>query len=195
MVSRNGAGTMAAGGPQQKGVKRFKLHTRTPFYIIGGLALFILAVRLLWPMFGPELIFNYTHSEPYGIYKLERVDPSKIKRGAMVTFPVPEPFRQLVTERGWVNPGHPLMKGIGALEGDEVCVTDTELRINGKVMGPVFTVDSLGRPMPSVRGCMKIKPGEFFPLSTYTEKSFDGRYLGPQPLSSVIGELEPVWTF
>lgn len=194
MVSRNGAGAVGAGGPQQAGVKRFKLQTKTPFYVIAVLALVVLMVRLLWPTFGPELIFNYTHSEPYGVYKLERVNYQP-RRGAMVAFPVPEQFRELVTERGWVNPGHPLMKGIGALEGDEVCVTDTELRINGKIIGPVFMVDSQGRAMPSVRGCMTIKAGEFFPLSTFTEKSFDGRYIGPQPLAVILGELEPVWTF
>lgn len=195
MVSRDGAGAMAAGGPQPKGLKRFKLQTRVPFYIIGGLVVLVLAVRVLWPVFGPELIFNYTHSEPYGIYEVHRLEAKQYRRGSMVVFPVPEPFRELVTQRGWVNPGHPLMKGIGALEGDEVCVSDTELKINRKVMGPVYAVDSLGRAMPSVRGCLTIKPGEFFPLSTYTEKSFDGRYIGPQPLSSIVGELEPVWTF
>jgi conjugative transfer signal peptidase TraF len=195
MVSGNDAGPMSTDGPQPKGLKRFRIYSWIPFYIIGGAVALILTVRLLWPAFGPELMLNYTHSEPYGIYRLERIPAGQLTRGMMVAFPVPESFRDLVVERGWVNAGHPLMKQIGALAGDEVCMSDSSLRINGQRMGPVFTVDSLGRAMPSVRGCMKVKPGEFFPLSTFDEKSFDGRYIGAVPLSAITGKLEPLWTF
>ena len=47
MVSRNGAGAVAAGGPQQTGLKRLKLQTKTPFYVIAVVAVMVLAVRLL----------------------------------------------------------------------------------------------------------------------------------------------------
>jgi conjugative transfer signal peptidase TraF len=195
LFSGTGAGAFAVRRPRP--VRRIgaRLHTKAPLYIILIAAMLVAGMRLIWPKYGPELIVNYTHSEPDGIYRLKRVELSKLQAGQMVAFPVPEQFRELVIERGWVNAGHPLMKHVGALAGDLVCIADDGLRINSAFVGPVFTVDSMGQPMPRVRGCMMIGEGQFFPISTHTDKSFDGRYIGPQPLSAVVGVLYPVWTF
>lgn len=194
MVSRHGAGAVGSEGPQPARVKGLKLKNRTPLYVILAFAALVVLGPMAWRAFGPEWIINYTHSEPYGIYKLSRRH-GQLQRGQMVAFPVPRQLAEMVVERGYLNPGHPLMKSVGALSGDTVCLSDTELRINGRVIGPVFVVDSSGRSLPKVRGCRTVGPGEFFPLSTYTAKSFDGRYMDVQPIEAVIGTLEPVWTF
>ena len=50
--------------------------------------------------------------------------------------------------------------------------------INDVIVGPVFAEDSRGRPLPRIEGCRRLKNGEFLPLSTFKERSFDGRYYG-----------------
>lgn len=165
------------------------------FVVIGIAAAVIGAVRIAYEFFGPPLIIQYTPSEPKGVYWVELHPPEGYKRSDLVRLPVPTPFQKLVwVERQWVRHGDPLVKGVGALAGDEVCADDQVMKINGVVVGPIFTVDSLQRPMPVIRGCYTVSEGYFLPLSTYIEKSFDGRYIGEQPLSSITGKVHSVWT-
>lgn len=172
-----------------------RVKTYTPFYVIAVVALVILSIRIVYPRIGPALIRNDTASEPRGFYWLEQHSSSNYKRGQLVAFPVPATFRSLVYGRHWLREGTPLMKQIGALEGDLVCIDHVQARVNGRLIGKIFEVDSQGRPLPELRGCFPILPGYFLPISTYIDNSFDGRYMGPQPLTSVIGELHPIWTF
>ena len=194
MVSGNGAGAVEAKRPSSAWLSR-RVKTKAPFVIIAVCAAIVVIVRVAWVNWGPELIINYTHSEPYGIYRVNKLQTVAYQRGMMVLLPVPESVKALVVERGWLNPGHPLMKQVGAIAGDDVCISDTEIEVNGASYGPIFRVDSLGRDMPKMRGCFTIVAGQFLPLSNFTEKSFDGRYIGPQPLAAVLGQVEPVWIF
>ena len=82
-----------------------------------------------------------------------------------------------------------------ALAGDQVCIFDDHFEVNRRTLGPVYIVDSTGSPMPRIRGCFVIESGSFFPASTYNPRSFDGRYIGPQPLAAVKGEARALWTF
>jgi len=172
-----------------------RVKTRAPFVVIAVAAFVILSVRIVYPRVGPPLIVNYTASEPRGVYWIERHASSDYRRGQTVVFPLPQNVHTMVYGRRWLNVGEPLIKGIGALEGDHVCIDDAQAHINEHLVGRVFPVDSLGRPMPAVRGCFTIAAGYFFPLSTLIEHSFDGRYIGPQPLNAILGELHPLWTF
>ena len=172
-----------------------KLHTKTPIYIaIVALALIGIG-RFAWPAFMPPMIFNYTHSEPYGFYVLKHHAANEYQRGMTVLFPVPKPFETLVFGRGWINRGTPLMKQIWGLAGDTVCITDAKATVNGRYIGPVSMNDSLGRPLPVLRGCFTIPEGYFFPAGNYIPNSFDGRYIGPVPLSDILDEARPKWTF
>ena len=172
-----------------------RIRTWTPFVIIAVLVVMAVGVRVVYPMVGPPLMINYTDSEPHGLYWLDVHQNGHYGRGQMVAFPVPEPFKELIYGRGWLARGLPLMKEIGALEGDRVCVDDAQETINGKAVGPIFSADSAGRPMPTIRGCYTVAPGYFLPLSTLVPKSFDGRYMGPQPLAVIKGEARSLWTF
>jgi type IV secretory pathway protease TraF len=108
---------------------------------------------------------------------------------------MPVAFRTLIASRGWAPEGVPLLKNVEALEGDQVCTDDHEISVNGRRVGPVSSVDSQGQPLPRIRGCYIVPAGEFLPLSTYIANSFDGRYMGPQPLSLIHGEAHRLWTF
>jgi conjugative transfer signal peptidase TraF len=184
-------------GPWSTFVRSMPPHikSRKPLIIIGVAASLVVAVRLVYPLIGPPLLFNTTDSEPHGVYWQEPVRNGAFRRGQLVVFPVPAPFRSLVYGRRWAPPGLPLIKGIGALEGDLVCINDSQATINGKFVGPVVSVDSAGQPLPRIRGCLTVSPGYFLPLSTHVPNSFDGRYMGQQPLSVIAGEVRPLWTF
>jgi conjugative transfer signal peptidase TraF len=170
-----------------------RIRTTRPFIVIGVAGALVLAMRLAWPVLGVTLLINATASEPYGLYRI-RPRPA-YTRGTLVLFPVPASVASLVSERGWLARGLPLLKGVGAIPGDRVCVSDDSVTVNGERVGPVFDRDSAGRPLPVIRGCETVGAGHFWPLSRYTEKSFDGRYMGALPLAVIIGEAAPVWTF
>jgi len=161
--------------------------------VIGVAALLVLSVRAAWSMWGPPLLINTTPSEPVGVYWVRT--SGTYARGMRVTFPVPLEYRRLVVERGWLEDGIPLIKHIGAVAGDRVCIEGDRAAINDTIVGPVYAQDSEGRPLPQLRGCLTVPPGYFLPLSTYIPNSFDGRYMGIQPLSAIAGEVIPAWTF
>ncbi len=171
------------------------LHTRMPFYVMACAAVGVTLLSLTWPFIDVPIVINPTVSEPVGFYRIVSHAVPDYRRGMTVVFPVPVPFQSLVYGRGWLKPGVPLMKNIGALAGDRVCVRDDHFEVNGKNLGPVSTVDRTGATLPRLRGCFRIADGYFFPMSGHHERSFDGRYIGAQPLSAITGEARPLWTF
>jgi conjugative transfer signal peptidase TraF len=157
-------------------------------------ALIVLIVRGGAETAGIRFVLNTTHSEPIGLYLATQADPPVIRRGMLVLFRVPLAYQSLVIQRGWLTNGVRLMKEIVALEGDRFCVNSDAISVNGRRFGPVFSIDSTGQPMPAIRGCYQIARGEFLPLSQ-AERSFDGRYIGPQPVSMISAVLIPIWTW
>jgi len=115
--------------------------------------------------------------------------------GMYVVFPVPRDMQALVYGRHWMPDGVPFLKELAALAGDRVCVRADRLEINGRYVGPVYERDSQGRPLPQNLGCFEVREGMFFAASAHLEKSFDSRYFGPLPLTQLLGEARPVWTF
>jgi len=172
-----------------------KSYSTAPLFVIAGSSFGLAAVLLVGALSGLEIVINVSASEPVGFYRIVPPSPSGFHRGLMVIFPVPTPFESLVYGRGWEKPGTPLLKNIGALAGDSVCILDTVFEINGTPIGPVAERDRSGLPLPRIRGCFRIEAGYFLPVSAYNARSFDGRYLGPQPLSVITGEAKPLWTF
>jgi conjugative transfer signal peptidase TraF len=171
------------------------LDSAAPLFVIAGSSFGLAAVLLIGRLAGLEIVINATASEPAGFYRIVHPRSADFHRGMLVIFPVPAPFESLVYGRGWEKKGVPLLKGIGALAGDTVCIRDTVFEINGTPIGPVAERDQWGLPLPKIRGCFQIEAGYFLPVSAYNARSFDGRYLGPQPLSAITGEAKPLWTF
>lgn len=170
-------------------VPRLHLHSA------GCLAATTLATLwlLAWAS-GLRFVYNATESEPRGWY-LARPVSRPLTRGQLILFPVPASVAGLVAERRWLPPGVSLLKRVGALAGDTVCV-DAMLRVRGAVVGPVLTADVAGRPLPVAKsGCFTIAPGYLFPVGTAAAGSFDGRYFGMIPMGAVEATALPLWTF
>ena len=149
---------------------------------------------LAWASFGlpkPRLIYNPSDSVPVGWY---RVDPSDAPRvGSIVLTTLPPDAAALAAQRGYLPTRVPLLKRVGAVAPQEVCIAGSSVRIDGVPSAAVLRADRLGRPLPSWRQCRRLRPGELFLLSRTNPASFDSRYFGPVSASAVIGVARPVW--
>jgi len=80
------------------------------------------------------------------------------------------------------------------LGGDVVCAFGDAISIDGRPIATRLRRDRMGRPLPGWSGCRRLGDGEVFLLMEGVADSFDGRYFGPVPASSIIGRLVPLWT-
>jgi type IV secretory pathway protease TraF len=60
-------------------------------------------------------------------------------------------------------------------------------------MGKAHDLDSRGRPLPRWSGCRTLTKGQVFLMNSSVPNSLDGRYFGPLPASSIVGQAIPVW--
>jgi conjugative transfer signal peptidase TraF len=94
--------------------------------------------------------------------------------------------------------GAPLLKPIVAFPGDEVQVAADGIRVNG-----VLLPNSAGRfrdhrqrPLdPWPNGAYRVEPGTVWVISSFNSYSFDSRYFGAIPITSIRRRLRPLWTF
>ncbi|WP_024539914.1 S26 family signal peptidase [Comamonas badia] len=169
--------------------------------VLAGLAACGLAA-LAWASFVhpfPRLIYNPSDSVPVGWY---RVDPLRHRPGSLprplsvdsiVLTTLPPDAAALAAQRGYLPARVPLLKRVGAVAPQQVCVFDALVWIDGVPVAAVRPADRLGRPLPSWPQCRQLRPGELFLLSVTNPASFDSRYFGPVSASAVIGVAHPVW--
>jgi conjugative transfer signal peptidase TraF len=163
------------------------------------LLMFFTFMGIAAPYSRAHYFINVSPSLPCGLYKINK--PNNFKRGDLIIFNPPETASNVIERRHWLPKGWPLLKHIGAVAGDTYCVTDSpnnssySFYINDEYIGPVSERDSQGLPLTHVKGCHVVKKNNFLPVSTYINNSFDGRYFGEIPLSSIQGIAEPILTF
>lgn len=141
---------------------------------------------------GPQLIWNASASVPIGLYRLKPGDQFDVTDLVAVT--PSGPLADFLAERGYLAANVPLIKRVLAVSGTTVCrfggtvfAYDHEYNIARKT-------DALGRDLPSWQGCRELRDGEVFLMNWDAADSFDGRYFGPLPTSSVTARVVPVWT-
>ena len=153
----------------------------------------LLLCRSAFLYFGPTLLLNLTPSIPKGVYL---VDPSNsLKKGEIVVFRPPMAVYRALGKRPWLNEEKFFIKPIAAVSGDEVCKLENSVVINQTTELSVLRTDSQGKLLPKFDGCKTIGAHEFLPISTYSSRSFDGRYFGPIPTSAILGKAIPVFTW
>lgn len=137
---------------------------------------------------------NLSRSEPLGLYVVTPLH-GNLKRGETVLMKCPEGFERYLYGRKWLPEGWPLFKTVGAVTGDTFCVSQKEFAVQGKPLGPVYSTDRKGLPLPVLRGCRTVREDHFLPVATGLKSSFDGRYFDAVPVSTVIGKARPVLMF
>ena len=136
-----------------------------------------------------QVVYNPTDSVPIGWYRIEPI-PSptdSLHVGSIVLARLPTDVAALAAQRGYLPSHIPLLKRVGAISSQHVCIVYGEVRIDGVPLAAVLHADRLGRPLSSWPQCRVLAEGELFLLSATNPASFDSRYFGPIAASAVIG--------
>ena len=147
----------------------------------------------------PRLIYNPSDSVAVGWYRIDPLDhrtaslPRPLSVGSIVLVPLPAEAAALAAQRGYLPTRVPLLKRVGAVAPQHVCIVDALVWIDGVPVAAALAADRLGRPLPSWPQCRWLRPGELFLLSVTNPASFDSRYFGPVSASAVIGVAHPAW--
>lgn len=169
--------------------------------VLAGFATVGLAA-LAWAAFVqplPRMAYNPSDSVAVGWYRIEPFDPRTASRprplsvDSIVLMPLPDRAAMLAAQRGYLPTRVPLLKRVGAVAPQHVCIVAGQVRIDGVPVAAALPADRLGRPLPSLQICRRLEPGELFLLSVTNPASFDSRYFGPVSASTVIGVAHPVW--
>ena len=169
--------------------------------VLAGLSACGLAA-LAWASFVhplPRLTYNPSDSVEVGWYRIDPLDhrtsspPRPLSVGSIVLVPLPAEAAALAARRGYLPTRIPLLKRVGAVAPQEVCIAKGSVRIDGVPSAAVLPADRLGRPLPSWPQCRRLRPDELFLLSVTNPASFDSRYFGPVSASAVIGVARPIW--
>lgn len=169
--------------------------------VLAGLSACGLAA-LAWASFVhplPRLIYNPSDSVAVGWYRVDPLDhhagslPRPLSVGSIVLITLPADAAAMAAQRGYLPAHVPLLKRVGAVAPQEVCITGRIVSIDGVPSAAVLPADRWGRPLPSWQQCRRLEPGELFLLSVTNSASFDSRYFGPVSASAVIGTAHPVW--
>lgn len=137
------------------------------------------------------LLWNNSASVPIGLYAV--LPPRALHVGDVAVIMPPEPLAAALAARGSLPTGVPLIKPIAALDGQTICRQDLRITIDGAFVGTALAHDHRGGPLPVWAGCRTLGPSEVFLMNPAEPGSFDGRYFGPLPVSSVTGRAAPLW--
>ena len=142
------------------------------------------------------LRINVTASEPMGLYVVSDGPDANL-----VEFCPAEPFARLAIVRGWRGAGNcpdgaaPLLKPVVAHAGDVVELLARGIAVNGHLLPNTAPLsrDSQGRPLqPWPFGQYVVGANAAWVASSYNSHSFDSRYFGPVPVSSIRDHLRPL---
>lgn len=155
---------------------------------LGGAACALLA----WRPAPPQLMWNATRSVPVGLYRL--VPPAELRVGDLVAAAPPPQLAALLSARGLLPSGAPLLKPVAALPGASICRRGGVVSIDGAWIGTARERDPRGRPLPRWSGCRRLSPDELFLMNATVPGSFDGRYFGPTRRTDVLARAERLWS-
>ncbi len=150
---------------------------------------------LAWAAFVPpvaHVVYNPTPSVAAGWYRIVPADLAALRAGDVVLVRLPPAVAALAERRAYLPSNVPLLKRVGAVAPQRVCVLGASVNIDGVPAAAVLRSDRRGRPLPAWRQCRALQAGEVFLLGTHPA-SFDSRYFGPVPASTVLGVAHPLW--
>ncbi len=166
-----------------------------------SIPLFVVALAAAYQVNPYHLGWNTTVSEPEGIYLVDK-RVSEIKRGMLVDFT----YRYNPTGSdlpGWKNPfdtvtkarnGEKFLKSVMGIPGDVLNTVGNDYWLTTPEGQKIHLGESLafapsGKPVPvrQIWHDFKIPAGMFYMSSTLVKQSFDSRYFGLVPQSSITG--------
>jgi len=164
-----------------------------PKRVLGGLVAGVLLLCASTLKGSLRLIYNPSTSAPIGWYFIRRANALR-SHDIVLAWP-PPPAAALADDRHYLPRGVPLLKEIGAVDRQFVCVRDGNVSIDGVPAAHTLRSDGAGRELTSWNDCRALAAGELFLLSHHSDASFDSRYFGPIRRDAVIGQAIPLWTW
>ncbi len=177
---------------------RSRLRARIVLAVLSTIGLATLAWAT-WVQPLPRLTYNPSDSVAVGWYRIEPLDrgtaslPQTLSVGSIVLVRLPADAASLAAQRGYLPVRVPLLKRVGAIAPQEVCMVGGSVRFDGVPVAAALQADRLRRPLPRWSECRRLEAGELFLLSATNPASFDSRYFGPVRASDVLGIAHPVW--
>lgn len=138
-----------------------------------------------------SLVINLTSSVPVGLY-VGSAAPARKADFVLVRLPIP--LRKFAARRGYLPFHRLLLKIVAAGTGDIVCRLGSRVWAGGHSRVWALRTDALGRPLPSWRGCRRLRANELFVLGSHSG-SFDSRYFGPVNRHFVLSTVRPILFF
>jgi conjugative transfer signal peptidase TraF len=139
----------------------------------------------------PRLLWNASASVPVGLYAIHPA--GRLTAGELLVVRPPVPLAQFMAARRYLALGVPLIKHVAALPGQIVCRARDIITVDGIVEAEALDRDARGLELPVWQGCHTVRSGEVFLMNAGVPDSFDGRYFGPVPDSTIIGSATPLW--
>jgi conjugative transfer signal peptidase TraF len=142
------------------------------------------------------VVFNPTDSVPRGWYRVSGIDnAASLRVGSIVLARLPADVAAFAEQRGYLPDGVPILKRVGAVAPQSVCVRGQTVRIEGAVVAIARTHDGARRSLQAWPQCRPLAASELFLFSDTNPASFDSRYFGPIAVSAVLGIARPLWTW
>jgi len=141
----------------------------------------------------PRLIYNPSASAPRGWYWVSPARALRVNDYVLVNLPAGA--KRLAAERHYLPETVPLLKRIGALSDQFVCVRDHSLWIDGALAATALTHDGKGRELIGWHDCRVLDSDEILLVSRDNSTSFDSRYFGPIHRFQVVGKASPLWVW
>ena len=143
-----------------------------------------------------RIVFNPSASVARGWYRVDAVsDGASLRAGSIVLARLPADVAAFAAQRGYLPEGVPIVKRIGAVAPQTVCVVDRLVWIDGVPVAAVLAHDGARRSLHPWAQCRALIEGELFFLSDTHPASFDSRYFGPVDAAAVLGIARPLWTW
>lgn len=169
--------------------------SRAALLTVAGIGLAALcAPALVQP--SARIVYNPSASLARGWYRIAPLASSgSLHAGSIVLVRLPASVAAFAAQRGYLPAGVPILKRVGAVASQPVCVRGRIVHVDGAAVATVLAHDGAHRPLQPWAPCRALAEGELFLLSDTHPASFDSRYFGPVHVSAVLGIARPLWTW
>lgn len=143
-----------------------------------------------------RVVYNPSDSVARGWYRIDPIaKPDSLHVGSIVLARLPESVAAFAAQRGYLPSDVPILKRIGALTPQSVCIREQVVLIDSDAVATTRLHDGARRPLSAWAQCRPLAGDELFLLSNTNLASFDSRYFGPIATSAVLGIARPLLTW
>lgn len=162
---------------------------------VAGIGLAALCAPVLVPL-PARIVYNLSASVARGWYRIAPLASlGSLHVGSIVLVRLPTGVAAFAAQRGYLPTGVPILKRVGAVAPQPVCIRGRIVHVDGADVATVLAHDGAHRPLQPWVLCRALAEGELFLLSDTHPASFDSRYFGPVDASAVLGVAQPLWTW